>query len=180
MSLLDSHRRSRLDMQSVTTPRGATLPLKQYFALLTYLSCLLITSFIFLPRSSWFFPTTDLSTLAPRSSADRPEHRFLTTLTVSPLGTMMWSTVGVIVCMMWWGQHLKSWWTVPSESPTRPSRHERVKVTGTVSTSQRSKNPSHWLLRLAEAALATSAASFVITALFLGLGAPLDEYVSRI
>jgi hypothetical protein len=89
---------------SVTTPPPPpSLPLREYFALLSYHSALLIASFLFLPRS------TKGTRLSQRSSADRPEHPFLTPLTANPLRTMAWHVVGLAVCVTWWGQHLRTW-----------------------------------------------------------------------
>lgn len=97
-----------------TTP---SLPLREYFALLSYHSALLVASLLFLPRS------TKGARLLQRSSADRPEHPFLTPLTADPLRTMAWHVVGLAVCMTWWGQHLRTWWAVSDDSP--PSRQKR-------------------------------------------------------
>ena len=90
------------------------LPLKEYFSRLSYLSCLLTGSFIFLPRpSSWLINATANS--AQRSSTDRPEHPFLTPLTADPLATMLWDVLGTLIIMIWWGHHLRSWWEGPVE-----------------------------------------------------------------
>ncbi len=89
------------------------LPLKEYFSLLSYQTVLLITSFLFLPRSSpWFLDRSTSSSPTQRTSADRPEHPFLTPLTASPLVTMVWDVIGTLVIMLWWGQHLKTWCSV--------------------------------------------------------------------
>jgi phosphatidylinositol glycan class F len=81
------------------------LPLKHYFALLSYLSSLLVANFLFLPRSS----SWKRAPLAQRSSADRPEHPFLTPLTSDPIHTMAWHLLGLAVCLAWWSQHLRTW-----------------------------------------------------------------------
>ena len=89
---------------------NAPLPLKQYFLLLTSQSCLLIASLLYLPRSSsWLFGPAERQ--PQRSSADRPEHPFLTPLTADPLSTMMCVVGGTFVIMVWWGQHMRTWWT---------------------------------------------------------------------
>jgi hypothetical protein len=116
---------------SGTTPSSSpspSLPLREYFALLSYHSALLVASFLFLPRS------TKGTRLSQRSSADRPEHPFLTPLTADPLRTMAWHVVGLAVCMAWWGQHLRTWWAGSKKRDDSPeSRQKRRRALADVS-----------------------------------------------
>ncbi|WVR08696.1 hypothetical protein IAU60_005754 [Kwoniella sp. DSM 27419] len=68
------------------------LPLHEYFSLHAYLSTLLVSVFIFLPRSTLWF----IEEGSQRSSADRPEHPFLTPITSRPLTTMTWDVLGML------------------------------------------------------------------------------------
>ena len=88
------------------------LPLREYFSFLSYLTLLLITSFIFLPHSTSWLVNTPIAN-AQHSSADRPEHPLLTIYTSNPLITMIWDIVGIWVIMIWWGQHMSVWYQGP-------------------------------------------------------------------
>lgn len=96
-------------------------PLTTYFSLLSYLAPLLLLSFLILPRSSTYLSLGTTPETIKRSSADRPEHPFLTPLTSNVLLTMSWNVLGMWICMIWWGQHLRKWWSLSeagSESQT--------------------------------------------------------------
>ncbi|GFZ51415.1 hypothetical protein JCM24511_09177 [Saitozyma sp. JCM 24511] len=136
-----------------TTP---SLPLREYFALLSYHSALLVASLLFLPRS------TKGARLLQRSSADRPEHPFLTPLTADPLRTMAWHVVGLAVCMTWWAQHLRTWWAgskTRDDSP--PSRQKRRRALAD---------------RLIETAATTLFGTIVLVPVIVAFGAPLDSH----
>ncbi len=91
----------------MSSDKPGQLPLKEYLALHSYLSSLLIGSFIFLPHSSqWLLGT---SPAIQHSSSDRPEHAFLTPLTSRPLLSMCWDVFGMFVCMAWWSRRLSIW-----------------------------------------------------------------------
>lgn len=96
-----------------------SLPLKEYFALQNYLACLLCASFVFLPRSSIW------GNFSQKSSADRPEHPFLTPITSRPLVTMAWDLAGLAIIIMWWGQHLSSW-AAGKRTGTRDERRRNL------------------------------------------------------
>ncbi|KAI9637124.1 protein-tyrosine phosphatase-like protein [Dioszegia hungarica] len=126
---------------------------KQYLTHATYHQCLLFASFVFLPRSS--------KVGTQRTSADRPEHPFLTPITYSPIRTMAWYLIGAGVCAMLWGQHLRTW----SEGGVRiKDRDERVKRTA---TGVRLK-----IQRLKDAGIATLISIPCLFVLLYILGAP--------
>ncbi|RSH86998.1 hypothetical protein EHS25_003486 [Saitozyma podzolica] len=142
---------------SVTTPPPPpSLPLREYFALLSYHSALLIASFLFLPRS------TKGTRLSQRSSADRPEHPFLTPLTANPLRTMAWHVVGLAVCVTWWGQHLRTW---RAGSKTRDD-----------SPASRQKRRRALADRLLETAATTLFGTVILVPVIFAFGAPLDSH----
>jgi phosphatidylinositol glycan class F len=96
-------------------PKATPFPLKDYFASLAFLSLLLSACVVVLPQStSWFYPHALESQLAQRSSADRPEHPWLTPFTSSAAGTAAWCAFGVAVTMLWWGGKVGAWWGVPA------------------------------------------------------------------
>lgn len=141
------------------------LPLDQYFASLSYLSLLLITSFLFLPRSTtWLLGPS----YAPRqrSSADRPEHAFLTQITAQPLLTLMWTCLGMLICMAWWGRKLRGWWG--SQQKKQIGHHSDLGVSLV-------KRVHAERQRVKESFLATMIATVILAPLLMALGAPLDE-----
>lgn len=73
------------------------------------LALLLLFSFFYLPRSPAYF-SSQQSPPIQRSSADRPEHPFLTPVTADPLGSSLWQLTGVIFSMFWWGDWLRELW----------------------------------------------------------------------
>lgn len=90
------------------------MPLKDYFSSLSYLGLLLSSCVVVLPRSTaYFYPSILDAQLAKRSSADRPEHPFLTPFTASAAGTTAWVAAGVAITMVWWGSKVGKWWGVP-------------------------------------------------------------------
>jgi hypothetical protein len=108
-----------------STSTGYYFPLAQYLSLHLVLSIFLAFSLGFLPRSqAW------LDSVLPESwsigkatagvkqviSADRPEHEFLTPLTANGTITLAWTCAGLVVCMTWWGAHLRRWWTAFRDS----------------------------------------------------------------
>jgi phosphatidylinositol glycan class F len=110
-TLVSSAQHQYLDMPEPFDP-------KEYIKHATYHQCLLFASFVFLPRSG--------SSGEQRTSADRPEHPFLTPITASPIRTMLFYLVGAVVCAMLWGQHLRTW----AEGSLRSKiREERVQKT---------------------------------------------------
>lgn len=92
---------------------SSILPLKDYFASLGYLALLLGSCITILPRSTdYFYSTAGIERPAPAqvSSADRPEHPFLTPITAQPAATAAWCVGGVAVTMAWWGMKMARWW----------------------------------------------------------------------
>ncbi|EIW70207.1 hypothetical protein TREMEDRAFT_30320 [Tremella mesenterica DSM 1558] len=148
------------------------LPLRQYFALQSYLSTLLLLSVLFLPRSSHsFFNPTDLP--LQRSSADRPEHPFLTPLTVSPRRTMLWILAGMTICMLWWGHHLRTWVNRSKTKSKGTSGEVKSSSNGGHGNGEKSKNTK----RIKEAFSSTVVGSAVIMILLLILGSPMDSHL---
>lgn len=126
-------------VQRVMMKHKAHLPLPAYLARLSYLTFLLTTSSLFLPRSSSVIKSASTSTQL--SSADRPEHPFLTPLTANPPLTMKWTILGNIIIMIWWGGQLSTWWTGSEQGEKRlvddrelSSRQGRVRKTISVSS----------------------------------------------
>ena len=95
---------------------GPRLPLADYLSTTSFLAFLLTTNIAFLPRSNSYFQ--HVAPLAQRSSADRPEHPFLTPLTSNPLGTILWWLLGDGIVMSWWGTTLRRWW-YPLSRPSK-------------------------------------------------------------
>lgn len=102
---------------SSATPSGAapapavvlkqTLPLKDYFSTLAYLSFLLSTTVALLPRSTkYFYPG---AVTAQTTSADRPEHPFLTPITANPTASAAWIAAGTGVTVAWLGNRFGRW-----------------------------------------------------------------------
>lgn len=108
----------------------------QFISLWSYLSILLAGSFVFLPRSSTKLFGDDRRA-RQITSADRPEHPFLTPLTADPTATMLSDVTGMLICMMWWGGYVKRWMnpsasTNKSTAITQAMRNERMKAFGVV------------------------------------------------
>lgn len=92
---------------------ATAFPLKDYFSSLAYLSLLLSACVVVLPQSTaYFYPHALEVQLARRSSADRPEHPWLTPFTASAAGTVAWVAAGVAITMVWWGGKVGSYWGV--------------------------------------------------------------------
>lgn len=84
-----------------------TLPLKDYFSTLAYLSFLLSTTIALLPRSTgYFYPG---AVKAQTTSADRPEHPFLTPITANPAASAAWIAAGTGVTVAWLGNRFARW-----------------------------------------------------------------------
>ena len=103
-------------MSSPAISPGPRLPLADYLSTTSFLAFLLISNILFLPRSSSYL-FQHAPPPAQKSSADRPEHPFLTPLTSSPLGTMVWWIIGDGIVMAWWGTRLRGYW-YPSTAPS--------------------------------------------------------------
>lgn len=146
------------------TPTPA-LPLPQYLSAQGVLACLLISSIVFLPRSTLF-------SISPTSvtSLDRPEPVWLQSLTSDPAKTALWDVIGVSACMLWWSPSLRSWW-----NPTKSvNKEDRVRETLHVSFFGGYDN----ILtkqRMAGASIASLAASAVIGFALVVLGANMQE-----
>lgn len=102
-------------MSTSTQPAGAaeavvlkqTLPLKDYFSTLAYLTFLLSTTVALLPRSTkYFYPG---AVAAQTISADRPEHPFLTPITANPTASAAWIAAGTGVTVAWLGNRYRRW-----------------------------------------------------------------------
>ncbi|GMK59358.1 hypothetical protein CspeluHIS016_0703730 [Cutaneotrichosporon spelunceum] len=92
-------------------PAG-TFALHNYFSALAYLALLLGSCITVLPRSSDYFATGG-KRQRQSSSADRPEHPWLTPITASPASTAAWCAAGVAITMTWWGAKMARWWGAP-------------------------------------------------------------------
>ncbi|OXM78977.1 phosphatidylinositol glycan, class F [Cryptococcus neoformans Bt63] len=142
------------------------LPLPEYFTLLIYLAILLIAAFISLPHSTSYFLSAPL---AQSSSADRPEHPFLTPITSRPLITMAWDVIGVGMIMFWWGGKMKGWWEGKSAA-------KKEEVVGESDMEERTSRTTKMFTRFKEAGMATAGMAGVYY-LFLSLmGAPLNSH----
>ncbi|KAJ6464182.1 GPI biosynthesis protein family Pig-F-domain-containing protein [Mycena vitilis] len=68
-------------------------------------------SVLFLPRTTEVFeflrPEIDLTQI---TSKDRPQHRFLDALTLSPVFTLACICTGATVLQSWWGGWVRAWW----------------------------------------------------------------------
>ncbi|ORX40910.1 hypothetical protein BD324DRAFT_647814 [Kockovaella imperatae] len=133
---------------------SAELPLAKYASNVVFLSFLLGSTTLFLPRTS-------VSTgMVQRSSADRPEHPFLMPLTLDPLRTMLWQTGGTMVVMAWWGTRLRAWWFPRAK---KDGVREKGETMGQVT------------VRMGRSLVMTILVSLLIMPLLMALGAPLDE-----
>lgn len=97
---------STQSLYTMATAQSSRLPLDQYAAKQGVLTCLLLSAFCLLPRSTWPW--------APSSkppSMDRPEWDFLIPITSNPRRTMAYDILGVSLCMMWWSPTLRQWWS---------------------------------------------------------------------
>lgn len=87
---------------------------KDYYASLAYHLCLLFGAFLLLPRtrssyvSRWGLGGAAQASDYQTTSADRPEHPWLTPITANPTRTLVWHLIGEVVVMLMWGQHLVS------------------------------------------------------------------------
>ncbi|WVQ79352.1 hypothetical protein IAT38_001449 [Cryptococcus sp. DSM 104549] len=147
-------------------------PLHEYFPLLIYLSFILLLSFITLPHSTAFlFP----SPLTQSSSADRPEHPFLTPITARPLVTMLWDVLGMGVCMGWWGGRMKGWWEGSGKGKGAGAVGERGLV-GENELEERRVRGEKNMKRLINAGATTLAGVPVFYVVLTVMGAPLDSH----
>jgi phosphatidylinositol glycan class F len=152
------------------------LPLKDYFSSLAYLGLLLSTCVVVLPRSTaYFYPSFIDTALASRSSADRPEHPWLTPFTASAAGTTAWVALGVAITMLWWGAKLGNWW-----GATMDRKVSEARVAWTAHRPQTTCR--RWSLMLtterAQQAVIATAGTTLLFALALHLlGAPAAAFV---
>ncbi|TYJ54687.1 hypothetical protein B9479_004626 [Cryptococcus floricola] len=147
-----------------------TFLLHEYFGLLIYLAILLPATFISLPHStSYFIPTS--SPLTQTSSADRPEHAFLTPITARPAVTMLWDVVGMGVVMVWWGGRMKGWFEGKGDKKVGGDR-----VVGESELEERQGRTKKMLGRLYEAGVSTLAGSLVFYVILSLMGAPLNSH----
>jgi len=95
-----------------TTEQSNRFPRKEYARILVHLTFILSISFLVLPRlQTWISDSAQAPITAnQRSSADRPEHRFLMALTARPLATMLWDVLGSLIIMIWWGRRMSALW----------------------------------------------------------------------
>ncbi|KAL7422977.1 Glycosylphosphatidylinositol (GPI) anchor assembly protein [Cryptotrichosporon argae] len=130
------------------TPKPTpTLSLRPYLSAAAYLSLLLTSVVVFLPRS-----TAYLTSAAPvqRASADRPEPAFLTPLTASPAATAAWVAGGTAVVVGWWSGKMWAWW----------------RDAGVVSGPPKTR----------DAIVATAGTAALLVPVLMALGAPLDSF----
>lgn len=105
---------NQLTMPAKAAPAPGSLPLAAYFSTLAYLSLLLLSSLISLPRSTaWFYSMAGLELPTHNTSTDRPEPEFLRPFTASPIGTTAWVTLGTALVMLWWGGKIAGWFGSP-------------------------------------------------------------------
>lgn len=90
---------------------------KDYYSSLAYHLALLFGSFLLLPRTrSSYVSRWGIASASPddntgwhqTTSADRPEHPWLTPITANPTRTLLWHLMGEVVIVLMWGQHLVS------------------------------------------------------------------------
>ncbi|KAJ7608422.1 GPI biosynthesis protein family Pig-F-domain-containing protein [Roridomyces roridus] len=87
-------------------------PFARYTSIVGVHTTLLGFTTLFLPRTTdvpileFLKPTIDESQLTSR---DRPQHPFLDALTLSPVATLAWICIGVVVLQGWWGSWMRSW-----------------------------------------------------------------------
>ncbi|WVQ75158.1 hypothetical protein IAR50_004767 [Cryptococcus sp. DSM 104548] len=147
-----------------------TFPLHEYFGLLIYLAILLPATFLSLPHSTTYFVPTSFP-LAQSSSADRPEHVFLTPITARPGVTMLCDVVGMGVVMVWWGGRMKGWFEGKGEVKVGGE-----KVVGESELVERQGRTKKMMGRLYEAGASTLAGALVFYVLLSLLGAPLNNH----
>jgi GPI ethanolamine phosphate transferase 2/3 subunit F len=100
-----------------STGNATFFPLARYISIVGIYSTLLVYSAIFLPQTTFLpglrplWTTLGIEIGAPTQtrSADRPEHPFLTPLTLHPALTLMWLCVGVGIVQAWWGGWVRKW-----------------------------------------------------------------------
>ena len=141
-------------------PKGG-IPLSHQVVQQTALSGLLLASFLLLPR---FGSSSTVQT----TSADRPEHPFLTPLTANAGKTMMWAAFGSAASMAAWG-HLLS---LRNAGTSKDASKTKTAGEGETSSSGGQKRKGQ---RIREAAMATEIGAGVIMLFLILLGAPLDE-----
>ncbi|KAI5453742.1 Glycosylphosphatidylinositol (GPI) anchor assembly protein [Naganishia albida] len=155
---------------TASTSTGYYFPLAQYLSLHLVLSIFLTFSLGFLPRSqAWLDSVLPSSWAAGRKtagmkqviSADRPEHELLTPLTANATVTLAWTCAGLVVCMTWWGAHLRRWWTTFRESEGGSAKQDDT------------------ILAAQKALLATLVGAAVIYPFLVLLGAPLSSHMAR-
>ncbi|WVQ95316.1 hypothetical protein IAU59_002411 [Kwoniella sp. CBS 9459] len=177
-----------MDKGKASSPaiKGA-LPLKEYFALHAYLSTLLILSFVFLPHSTPYVllklgadshDKSHARVHVQSSSADRPEHPFLTPITSQPAVTMLWDVLGMTVCMAWWGARMLRW-SASSDGRIGGKGQAERNLVGENEVSERQARTGKMLQRVGEAAAATLAIAVVLFVILETLGAPLDSHLLR-
>lgn len=94
--------------------QAGAFPMGAYFSTQAYLSVLLLTSVLSLPRSTaWFYTMAGLPLPTHNTSTDRPEHKFVAPLTASPVGTSAWVALGSALVMLWWGGKIAGWYGSP-------------------------------------------------------------------
>lgn len=129
---------ARSTAKEPTSPTtGYYFPLAQYLSLHLVLSIFLLFSLGFLPRSqTWLEGVLPASWTAKEAtggvkqviSADRPEHEFLTPLTANVVVTLSWTCAGLLVCMTWWGAHLRRWWVAFRQPEGKVGQDDTVTV----------------------------------------------------
>ena len=160
-------RRQEGNMASQQT--APQLPLAKYASNLAFLTFLLTSTTVFLPRSS-------KSGLAQRSSADRPEHPFLTPLTADPLRTMVLEVGGVGVVMAWWGTRMRGWWFPRlKRDGTKEPAEGLVQVATVRHAHYQVAYLTDRLQRMGRATVVTLLVSLFVAPLLFALGAQLDE-----
>ncbi|KAJ9117759.1 hypothetical protein QFC20_000037 [Naganishia adeliensis] len=161
---------ARSTTKEPTSPTtGYYFPLAQYLSLHLVLSIFLLFSLGFLPRSqTWLEGVLPASWTAKEAtggvkqviSADRPEHEFLTPLTANVVVTLSWTCAGLLVCMTWWGAHLRRWWVAFRQSEGKVGQDD------TVTAAQK-------------ALLATLAGTAIFYPFLVFLGVPLATHIPQ-
>ncbi|PFH47601.1 hypothetical protein AMATHDRAFT_151706 [Amanita thiersii Skay4041] len=141
------------------------LPFVQYTSVVGVHTTLLLFTALFLPRTAFLSdltrPSRDPNTM---TSLDKPQHPFLDELTLSPMSTLAWICVGVVVLQAWWGGWMRRWYV---DGIVKGSVEDRKM--------QRVEWEKQGFRNLRDACLATLGMSVVLHIVLVLFGAPLTN-----
>ncbi|KAF9078635.1 GPI biosynthesis protein family Pig-F-domain-containing protein [Rhodocollybia butyracea] len=143
-------------------------PFARYISVVGVNSSLMVFVGLFLPRSTTLLEISDSLASPAQTSRDRPQHSFLEPLTRSPVSTLTYISLGVIVLQAWWSGWVRYWWIDYSLRGTRDDKKMQKRDL------ERKK-----LGQLGRAWLFSLAASAVLHAILVILGAPLTSHVPQ-